>query len=342
METVGAVACRAYTGGLAPKVQGKPQWGCTRTAFGQSTMRGLVCGGATGEAEDVATGRDEVPRHAVDEWTAGKTRRDCGVIVIRPERRRGMNDNDGFARFAGISAVLALPFVILLGVVSWAAYGGDLSSLSNGSLVSGGLHRAELLRWSMIVDVFGYYLILLPLIALLWTRLERRDPPLARFAALSGFGYVLVGAIGAALLAVVDPLLMQRFTEHPAQRETVRLLYEVFTRGVAIGFWNVLEQLLLAAWLVGTGMLLRSERRSLSFVAFAAAAFALADAVGRMTDLTALGTAGAVGTVLLPVFVVWTGVQVLRQPSSWPGRTTDGVRDDGDVAPGPSAGRPAT
>lgn len=252
-----------------------------------------------------------------------------------------MNDNDGFAKFAGITAILALPFVILLGVVSWAAYGGDVSSLFNGSLVSGGLHKAELLRWSMIVDLFGYYLILLPLIVLLWTRLERRDAPLARFAALSGFGYVIVGAIGAALLAVVDPLLMQRFVEHPAERETVRLLYEVVTRGAAIGLWNLLEQLLLAAWLVGTGALLRSERRALSWLAFAAAAFALADAAGRMTEITALGTAGAVGTVLLPVFVVWTGVQVLRQPSSWPARATEGVRDDPDVAPGPPVGRRA-
>jgi hypothetical protein len=235
-----------------------------------------------------------------------------------------MGDNVGFARFAGIASVLVLPFTILLGVLSWAAYSGDVGSFVNGSLVSGGAHTADLLRWSLLVDMFGYYLMVLPLVVLLWIRLRGRGEALARFAAFTGFGYVLVGAIGAAVLSVVDPLLIQRFADVPSQREAVRVVFDTFTRGLAIGLWNMLEQLLLAAWLMGIGVLLRPERRALSTVAILGGAFALADAVGRIVDFSALYNVGAVGTVLLPVVVVWMGVELLRQPATWPAaRTTE-------------------
>ena len=46
-----------------------------------------------------------------------------------------------------------------------------------------------------------------------------------------------------------------------------------------------------------------------------------------MVDVPVLYTAGAVGTVFLPVLVVWIGVEVLRQPATWPARlTTEGLR----------------
>lgn len=40
-----------------------------------------------------------------------------------------MGDDDRFARFAGVTAVLALPLLLALGVLSLAAYNGDVESL---------------------------------------------------------------------------------------------------------------------------------------------------------------------------------------------------------------------
>ena len=198
------------------------------------------------------------------------------------------------------------------------------SALKQGQQQRHWRHRAGLAKR---YRGFGYYLILLPLIVLLWSRLQQRNEALSRLATFSGFGYVLVGAIGAAVLAVVDPLLMHRFADVPSQREAIRVIFDTFTRGVAVGLWNMLEQLLLAGWLFGIAALLRPERRLLSSIAIAGGAFALADAVGRMADVPVLYTAGAVGTVFLPVLVVWIGVEVLRQPATWPARlTTEGLR----------------
>jgi len=200
-----------------------------------------------------------------------------------------------FEQAVGLTEVLALPLVLLLGVLS-----------------------------------LGYYLIVLPLLVLLGQRLRSVNSDLAALASLAGFGYVLVGAIGAALLALIDPRLMDQYvTGSPAQRQTIAVVFDAITRGVAGGLWNVLEQVLLAGGLIGMGALVYRERRGLGPVGLAGGLFALTDALGRMVDVAPLYTVGALGTALLPVWLVWWGIELLRRPLQWPAQqleTTPMVR----------------
>ena len=68
-----------------------------------------------------------------------------------------------------------------------------------------------MLRWGLILDLFGYYLLLLPLTLVLrrWTR--RETSQWMALATVCGVAYLMIGAIGAAGLAAVVHTLIDRY-----------------------------------------------------------------------------------------------------------------------------------
>src|SRR6187397_1360720 len=70
-------------------------------------------------------------------------------------------------------------------------------------LSTGGINLTAV-RWSMILDMFGYYLLLLPVIYLLNDWMKERSA-WGNMVTFCGTAYVLIGSIGASILAVVWP-----------------------------------------------------------------------------------------------------------------------------------------
>jgi hypothetical protein len=113
-----------------------------------------------------------------------------------------------FRRIAAVSALLAVVIGSLSGVLFLAAgrFRPD-TLLDPMRLLGGGSSRAQLLRWGAITDLFGYYLLLIPLSVCVGTELRRRGGPIVELFTVSGVLYAAIGATAAVVLAEVGLLL---------------------------------------------------------------------------------------------------------------------------------------
>jgi hypothetical protein len=233
-------------------------------------------------------------------------------------------------------ATVIVILAVLEGVASSvlaAAFGFKLAAAANfewelrlGSLLDRGPGVAELLRWGGLLDMGGY--LALGLVVLyVGERLWRGNAFVVASLTLSGLAAVLVGAIGAVLLATVGPSLLLDYAAAPASaRETARLTLETLGRGVLAGLWGTLELTLLGAWLIGVGWLLRREWPRFGVLALLSGISMVASSVrtgatGRILpevsgplDLVVVLIIGG-GLVLLFVWLLWLAIRLWR--GSW-------------------------
>ena len=160
-------------------------------------------------------------------------------------------------------------------------------------------------RWSMIFDMFGYYLLLLPVIYLLhdWMKDKTAWSNLVTF---TGLAYVLVGAIGAAILAAVWPAVMNAY---PTAGTEMQLLlksnFGFFNDMVYNGMWNLLEMFFAGTWWFVTGLMLyRSKYTVTAVLTIATGIASFADGTAGMLQLTSLHET-ALNTYLL-LAIIWT------------------------------------
>ena len=68
---------------------------------------------------------------------------------------------------------------------------------------------------ALVVSIsVGYYLATAVLAYVLWRQLRPRNPLIADLSTLAAVGYALAGGMGAAVLAVVAPMLMNAYTNN--------------------------------------------------------------------------------------------------------------------------------
>lgn len=175
--------------------------------------------------------------------------------------------------------------------------------------------NANLVKGSMLFDMLGYYLLLLPLIFFLREYLKE-DVLLSKLSAACGVAYVLIGGIGAAILAVVWPYIITAYkTAGINEQKLLAANFRFFNMMVYEGLWNLLETIFAAAWWGLTGLLL--FRKGFSFIGVfttVLAAGCLADAASGMFGWTGLHQASL--NVYLLLSIVWTimmGVFLLRK-----------------------------
>ena len=232
-----------------------------------------------------------------------------------------MNDNTSFQRLSAVTAILAALLAFGSGALGWAAMSGNMTFalLADPSLMwaIAGL-KADALRWSMILDIFGYYLLLAPLALWLWRWLEPKSPNLVRLCTFCGLAYLLIGAIGAAVLVAVAPPLINAYPQALSQqRDLLEVVFSGFINTVFLGLWNPLEIILGGVWWLGIGRLLHGERRWLANLSLILGGFALLDAAGRILNNTAVFAVGLSGVLLLiPIWALVFGLSLLRQPAT--------------------------
>ena len=114
--------------------------------------------------------------------------------------------------------------------VAWLTIASGIVALVSYFLVAGGVNfnfevfsnpivifdldnvHIDLLKWSMITDIFGYYVLLLPLLFYLHRWLQVKSE-WANVISFSGLAYILLGSAGAAILAIIWPLCLHRFSQ---------------------------------------------------------------------------------------------------------------------------------
>jgi hypothetical protein len=120
-----------------------------------------------------------------------------------------MNNEHSFQRLAAVAAIISAPLAFGSLVLSLAPVDFDFEVFSDlTSFISVGASGANQLRWSMMLDMLGYYLLLAPVAFVLWHWLKPKGRTRVGFYTFCGLSYLLIGAMGAAILAAVwSPLI---------------------------------------------------------------------------------------------------------------------------------------
>lgn len=183
--------------------------------------------------------------------------------------------------------------------------------LDPARILSAGAMSAELLRWASVLDLLGYYLASGVLAYVLWRLLRPRNPVLADLSTMAAIGYVLAGGAGAAILAMVGPMLMH---DHAAavspEQAVIAMQFTVLLEVVWRSIWQLLDGILLAVWWLGVGLLVRPDHRGLSILSLALAAAAVMGVAFNLLGVD-LGRDAALSVVFLLWSVWWFRLLVL-------------------------------
>ena len=228
-----------------------------------------------------------------------------------------MNDHERFQQLASRTTILAvlcylISVILLLAVMNYSL---SLEAFS-GAMISLGSRGASLLRWGMIFDVFGSYLLWGPLALYVWNWLKPRSSNLVTLYTLCGLAYILIGAMGAIVLSAVLPPLMKSYVQASAlQRDHLQTVFDSFLNAVFLGLWNPLEILLLSIWLIGLGPFIQVERPSLGILTRLLGFSALVDSAGRFLDVQMMFVMGSTGLFgLVPIWLIWWAIDLHRRP----------------------------
>jgi hypothetical protein len=223
-----------------------------------------------------------------------------------------------FRRAAAAAAILSLPLAAGNLITTLHAVDCNLDAFSNPLiLLHAGAAGADWWRWSMILDLFGYYLLIVPLILFLRRWLRPRHPDRIDLFSLCLLAYSLIGAIGATMLATVTPPIIASYAgATPSQRAILEALSNSWSDAVYRGLWNLLEEFLAGVGWLGLGLCLRGRLRGPGWASILLGAACLTDSIASALRLDTLAMAGlAVYLVLAPVWACWTGVSLLRLKS---------------------------
>jgi len=233
------------------------------------------------------------------------------------------------AALALLSAPVALACLLAAAVAArfdMAAFGDPVAALGTGA------ERADWVRSSMILDMFGYYLMLAPAVVALHAGRVWQQPEWTRLLTYCGLGYVTVGAAGAAVLTAAWPPLILAY-QHAASGEaaTVRLAFEVLTHVVHGGLWNSLEMVFAAIFWGGHGVLAMRDRPMFGALSAALGAVCLVVVVGTLAGLDALRSVALPAYLLLaPQWATAFGVLHWRDPARRAWSASDSKARPGD------------
>ena len=226
---------------------------------------------------------------------------------------KGPEESALILRLVGIGAVVVS---ISAGMRSKCAVPGRVSV--SARYVSGGdAHPrfgrvlGQLLRWAAVLYLFGYYLATAVLAYVLWRQLRPRNPLIADLSTLAAVGYALAGGVGAAVLAVVAPMLMQAYTDDTrAGQALIAGQFATVLQVVWRSIWQFLDAILLAAWWLGIGRLIRQDHRRLSRLSLVLAAAAAAGAAANVAGLNLLRDV-LLGVGFVPWMAWWISLLVV-------------------------------
>jgi len=134
-------------------------------------------------------------------------------------------------------------------------------------------------RWSMILDMFGYYLLLLPVIYLLNDWMKQRSA-WSNMVTFCGIAYVLIGSIGASVLAVIWPKIIAAFSfANLTEKQILKANFSLINDMVYSGMWNLLEMTFASVWWIFIGFqFLKNNFKFIGWLSIITGIFCVGDA----------------------------------------------------------------
>jgi hypothetical protein len=226
-----------------------------------------------------------------------------------------MNTTPLMKRTVGIIAIVSgiLSFICLILSVIGINYNFDIFS-SPVLLITTKRVNIQVLKWSMIADLFGYYLLLLPVVFYLFEWMNMKSPWRLLYT-FSGASYVLIGAIGASILAsALPPILFEYQNALPLQREYLRTNFQLLSDMVYGGMWNTLEVIFGGIWWLGIGSILHRWKKAFGYATMILGIFTLLDAFGTFTEIKIFSLIGLnTYLILAPIWTLWLGIILIRK-----------------------------
>jgi hypothetical protein len=224
-----------------------------------------------------------------------------------------LSKNKTIALLTILSGIIAL-LCIILGAI---AVNYHFEVFNNPALILtlAGVN-AQASRWSMICDMLGYYMLLLPVIYYLHDWMKDKTP-WSNLITFCGLAYVLIGSIGASILAVAYPQALHTYTAAtPAMQQIIKSNFEFVNNMVYGGMWNLLEVLFAGIWWLFTGILLiKTKRKAIGLVSFITGCACLLDGFSGMIENAALHEITLnVYLYISILWAFWTGLIIYRKP----------------------------
>ncbi len=227
-----------------------------------------------------------------------------------------MNNERSFQKLAGVTAIISAPLAMASIVMVLMPVNYNFEAFEKLNLfLSAGTNSAAILRWSMVLDVYGSYLLLTPAAFFLWHWLKLKGEIQAGFYTFCGLAYILLGALGATILSVAWPALVTEYAQ--ASGEYARTLEVVFgtVTNMVNEIWNSLNPIASGIWWLGIGSLLRSQRRNLGIFTVILGIDQLLHGAGAILGIAFLATiTQSLIFLLLPIWAFWLGLDLLRKP----------------------------
>jgi hypothetical protein len=167
----------------------------------------------------------------------------------------------------------------------------------------------------MIADMFGYYLMLVPVVFYYQQYLKTKTS-WSYLISWCGSSYALTGAIVACILAIVWPAAI---VEYPiathAQQEIILRNFDFAGQIVYQGIWNTLEMFLAAIFWMGLGLVARKESLSFGWITIVLGVACLLNGLGNITGMSAVAAIGLNIYLLLSIaWQFWVGWKLLNGP----------------------------
>lgn len=225
-----------------------------------------------------------------------------------------MNDQTSFRRIAAVTAILGALLVLAATVVLSMAVDFDFDFLANpGDLITAGLDAdaAGLFRWGSILEMFGYFLLLIPLTLYLWYWLRPRNSRLVTLYTVLGLISIVLGVIGATIRASIWPAMMTAYPQAAeAQRQVLQVVFGSITDFTFEGLYG-LDSILAGLWWLGIGTVLVAERRILGIATAVLGMVIFGAGIGWLFQVDPLARL-ELFYFFEPFWMLWLGVVMWR------------------------------
>ena len=214
-------------------------------------------------------------------------------------------------RFAALAALISAPCALGTLALFNAASGGQIPVLFDGaSALAIGAENGRLLTLAFWLDIFGYYLIFVPVILYIWKAIRGANEWVADLGAISGLIYCVMGAMAVATMASSFSALQALYQ---SGAEAAAATWTGIVAGQWFGIWQA-QVIAGAVWALCFGSILMSNGvRLLGGLTFLIGLGWIVQFALMVSDMVDASQAVSNVVVLLqPVWAIWVGVALLR------------------------------
>ncbi|MBI1224828.1 MAG: hypothetical protein GC192_06290 [Bacteroidetes bacterium] len=209
-----------------------------------------------------------------------------------------------------LSGVIAFACNILLAL----AVNNNFEVFSNPALIFENLRSSqiEFFRWGMITDIWGYYLLFVPIVLFIY---EKMESSWRNMFAFCGIAYVVIGAIGAAILAATGSHFLKEFLNNTdmvlqtGAKNDFLLVYHIVNNGI----WNLLEMGIFGVFMLGAAQVLRSHGKLIYILTMLLGIAGMMDTLGNTFEIGIWSDIGLNFYLLFePIWAIWLGIILIR------------------------------